>query len=233
MTAALCAGERGLSVVTLNMAKEPSAAKITAELRTVPALQSADVFLLQEVRPQATADEVAKALGLHAAGSDELAILSRYPLRDVRVRPLPQYDLVFHSRRRYVMSATAETPWGPVRLVNTHLDTRLNSADRLTQLGAAVESAAVTTIVGGDFNSNWFYWIGHVLPLPARSQARGVEEFMGRAGYRSAIPSAATTFDWLGQHLDWIWVRGMKTGESRVIPLAFSDHHACWSRVVL
>jgi endonuclease/exonuclease/phosphatase (EEP) superfamily protein YafD len=117
--------------------------------------------------------------------------------------------------------------------VNTHLDTRLNSADRLAQLGAAVEGVGGTTIVGGDFNSNWFYWIGHVLPLPARSQARGVEAFMGRAGYRSAIPSAETTFDWLGQHLDWIWVRGLKAGESRVFPLKFSDHHACWSRVAL
>jgi len=230
---ALCAGGRDLSVVTLNMAKEPSAAKIAAELREVAALRDADVFLLQEVAPQTTADDLARALGLHTVGSNELAIMSRYKLRDMRVRPLPRYDLVFHSRSRYVLSATADTPWGPVRIVDTHLDTRLNAADRLTQLGAAVDGAGGATIVGGDFNSNWFYWIGHVLPLPARSQARGVEAFMQRAGYRSAIPSAETTFDWLGQHLDWIWLRGLKPTGSRVIPLRFSDHHACWTRVAL
>src|SRR5215831_13963831 len=129
---ALCAGERGLSVVTLNMAKEPSAAKIARELRTVPALRDADVFLLQEVEPRSTADELASALRMYAVGSKDavevpnlgLAILSRYPLRDVRVRPLPRYDLVFHSRSRFALLATADTPWGPVRIVNTHLDTR-------------------------------------------------------------------------------------------------------------
>ena len=231
---ALCAGERGLSVVTLNMAKEHSAARIADELRTVEALRDADVFLLQEVEPRSTGHELAAALRLHVAGENELAILSRYPLRDVRLRPLARYDLMFHSRLRYSLSATADTPWGPVRIVNTHLDTRLNAADRLHQLDGAVRDAGGgAAIVGGDFNSNWFYWIGHVLPLPAQSQARSVESFMGRAGYRTATPSVATTFDYLGQHLDWIWLRGMRPAGSRVYPLRFSDHHACWARIEL
>jgi endonuclease/exonuclease/phosphatase (EEP) superfamily protein YafD len=55
---------------------------------------------------------------------------------------------------------------------------------------------------------------------------------MTRAGYRSALPSL-TTFDWLGQRLDWIWVRGLKSTGSRVFPLKFSDHHACWTTVKL
>ena len=56
---------------------------------------------------------------------------------------------------------------------------------------------------------------------------------MTRAGYRSAIPASLTTFDWLGQHLDWIWLRGLQPAGSKVFPLQFSDHHACWSRVAL
>lgn len=239
---ALCAGERELSVVTLNMAKEPSVARIAGELKSIPGLRDADVYLLQEVEPRSTANQLAASMGLHVVGSKEaaevpnlgLAILSRYPLGDVRVRPLPRYDLVFHSRSRFALSATADTPWGPVRIVNTHLDTRLNAPDRLAQLDRAVgDAGGGPAVVGGDFNSNWFYWISHVVPLPARSQARSVEAYMTRAGYRTAIAGSETTFDWLGQHLDWIWLRGLKSTESRVYPLRFSDHHACWTRLAL
>jgi endonuclease/exonuclease/phosphatase family metal-dependent hydrolase len=242
LPAVLCAGERQLSVVTLNLAKEPSVARIAGELKSIAALREADVYLLQEVEPRSTADQLAASMGLRVVGSTEaaelpnlgLAILSRYPLRDVRVRPLPRYDLVFRSRSRFALSATADTPWGPVRIVNTHLDTRLNAPDRLAQLeGAVRDGGGGLTVVGGDFNSNWFYWLGHVVPVPARPQGRAVEAYMTRAGYRSAVPAAETTFDWLGQHLDWIWLRGLKPAESRVYPLKFSDHHACWTRVAL
>ncbi len=242
LPAALCAGTRDLSVVTLNLAKEPSAARMAAEIGAIPALRNADVFLLQEVEPRSAAAELGAKLGLHVVGSKEaaeipnlgLAILSRYPLRDVRIRPLRKYDLVYHSRSRFALSATADTPWGPVRIVNTHLDTRLNAPDRLAQLEDAIRDlGAGPTIVGGDFNSNWFYWIHHVLPVPAGSQGKPVSSFMSKAGYRSAIPASLTTFDWLGQHLDWIWLRGLGTAESRVYPLKFSDHHACWTRVAI
>jgi endonuclease/exonuclease/phosphatase family metal-dependent hydrolase len=211
------------------------------ELRSIPELRDADVFLLQEVSG-ASADGLAVKLRLHVATSqpapgtgDRLAILSRYRLHDVRVRQLRKYDLVFHTRARFALSATAETPWGPVRVLNTHLDTRINSAQRLTQLDAVVKDAGGgRTILGGDFNSNRFYWVNHVIPLPGwRSQASSVEEFMTRAGYRTAVPRGATTFDYLGQHLDWIWLRGIGTTASRVYPLKFSDHHACWARVEL
>jgi endonuclease/exonuclease/phosphatase (EEP) superfamily protein YafD len=86
-------------------------------------------------------------------------------------------------------------------------------------------------IVGGDFNSNFFYWVEHVLPLPGRSQAHGVRNFMVRNGFSTAIPAGETTFDYLGMHLDWIWLRGLESRASRVYPLDFSDHHAVWTRV--
>lgn len=105
----------------------------------------------------------------------------------------------------------AETPWGPVRLENVHLDTRLNAADRLVQLKPAVRDSkefAGRRVVAGDFNSNPFYWVDQVLALPAlRSQAVAVDEFMRKQGFRSATPESATTFDYLGMHLDWIWMR--------------------------
>jgi endonuclease/exonuclease/phosphatase family metal-dependent hydrolase len=153
----------------------------------------------------------------------------------VQIRPLRSYNLVFHTRVRFALSATAETPWGPVRFSNAHLDTRINTADRLAQLAPVVRDSAAfqgRRVVAGDFNSNPFYWVDHVLPLPAiRSQAYGVEDFMTQQGFRTAIPESATTFDYLGMHLDWIWLDGLRATASRVIPLQFSDHHAVWTRV--
>ena len=231
---------RDLSVVTLNLAKETSAARMAGELRSIPALRDADLFLLQEVA-DGTAAPLGKALGLLVAEAPEgsgahdveLAILSRYPLRDVRLRALGRYELVFHSRVRYALAATVDTPSGPVRVVDTHLDTRINISERLAQLdGALAESGAGATLVGGDFNSNPFVWVDHVVPLPAiPSQSTRVAEHMQGRGFQSAIPRSETTFDYLGMHLDWIWLRGLRASSSRVYPLRFSDHHACWSRI--
>ena len=215
--------------------------------RFAPRLRNADIFLLQEVKEesgtQCIASRLGAALGLHIAYSPEgpgvtdrgLAILSRFPLQEVQTRALTRFDLRFHSRSRFALSATAATPWGPVRLYNVHLDTRLNAADRLAQIQPVVrESArfAGRRIVAGDFNSNPFYWFESVLPLPAfHSQAVSVDAFMRSQGFRTAIPESATTFDFLGMHLDWIWMAGLRSGASQVLPLDFSDHHAVWTRV--
>jgi len=238
----------GLSVLTLNMAKQTGMQKILGEFRASPALANADILLLQEVKQddgarQCAAEQLAAGLGLHVAYSPAttgitdqgLAILSRYPLRDVRVQPLKRFDLRYRSRTRIALAATADSPWGPVRIFNAHLDTRLNIADRLAQLQSVVQAQGEfhgPTIVGGDFNSNWFYWLDHVVPLPGRSQARGVENYMVSNGFRTALPENETTFDYLGMHLDWIWLRGLESQAYRVYPLEFSDHHAVWTRVV-
>jgi endonuclease/exonuclease/phosphatase family metal-dependent hydrolase len=238
--AAAFGGEREMSVVTLNLAKEASVARMAGELRSMPALRDADVFLLQEVAA-GTAGPLGGALGLRVAEAPEaagardveLAILSRYPLRDVRLRSLGRYTLVFHSRLRYALTVTADTPWGAVRIVDTHLDTRINITDRLAQLdGAIAELPDGAALVGGDFNSNPFFWVDHVVPLLAiPPQSARVEQHMRGRGFASAIPRSATTFDYLGMHLDWIWLRGMTASYWRVFPLQFSDHHACWARV--
>lgn len=242
------AGAPGISVVTLNMAREGSMATVVREVQSVPALRDADILLLQEVKhepgePECVAAQLAARLGLRVAYSpaasgatDEgLAILSRYPIKDVRVRPLGAYDLRFHTRARFAIAATVDFPGGAVRVFNTHLDTRLNAADRLAQLAPVLRDSAEFSgpaIIGGDFNSNSFHWIGRILPVPAvRSQARDVQDHMTRAGFQTGIPAGETTFDYLGMHLDWIWSRRAKVTASHVYPLQFSDHHAVWTRL--
>jgi endonuclease/exonuclease/phosphatase (EEP) superfamily protein YafD len=32
-------------------------------------------------------------------------------------------------------------------------------------------------------------------------------------------------------HLDWIWMSGLRSTGSQVLPLDFSDHHAVWTRL--
>jgi endonuclease/exonuclease/phosphatase family metal-dependent hydrolase len=237
----------GLSVVTVNMAKETSPERVLREWRAAPSLRDSDIFMLQEVKEENGRSCIAAALGaelgMHVAYSPEgpgimdrgLAILSRYPLRDVRIRPLKAFDLRFHSRKRFALTATVDTNSGPVSLVNVHLDTRLNTAERLAQLEPVMQdhaAAPARRVIAGDFNSNPFYWIDHVIPVPAvRSQARGVDEFMTRHGFRTAIAESTTTSDFLGMHLDWIWVSGLRAAASQVTPLDFSDHHAVWTRI--
>ena len=233
----------GLSVVTLNMAKETDSARIIRELRNTPPLEHADVLLLQEVAPH-VAEELAVAFEMQLGqgngtipGENELAILARAPLTDVQILRLPQYDLAFHTRHRFAIAATAITSEGPVRVYNAHLDTRLNATDRIAQIAPVLDAAAAEkapTLIGGDFNSNNFYWIGHVLPLPSlRPQTLGVWDAMTARGFRSTLSPATGTFDYLGMHLDWIWARGVKVGSSNVYPLRFSDHHALCTRVAL
>jgi endonuclease/exonuclease/phosphatase family metal-dependent hydrolase len=237
----------GVSVVTLNMAKETGMNKILSEFQATPALRSADILLLQEVKQddgarQCAAEHLAESLGLHVTYSPAttgvtdqgLAILSRFPLRDIKVQPLKRFDLRYRSRTRIALAATAESPWGPVRVFNAHLDTRLNTADRLDQLQPVLQASREfhgPAIIGGDFNSNSFYWVEHVLPLPGRSQARGVQNYMVGHGFHTALPAGETTFDYLGMHLDWIWLRGVEAQGYSIYPLDFSDHHAVWTRV--
>jgi endonuclease/exonuclease/phosphatase family metal-dependent hydrolase len=237
----------GISVVTLNLAKEASVARIQSELSTLPALRDADVFLLQEVSDRSPeeclASRLGAAMGFQVAyaptgpgGTDlGLAILSRFPLRDVRILSLPRYDLGFRTRSRYALMGTAETPWGPVRIANAHLDTRLNTADRLAQLEPVIRETAAfqgPRLIGGDFNSNPFYWVGRILPLPGvRSTADSVTGYMTHHGFRNALSKNTATFDHLGMGLDWIWLGGLRPVASGVIPLEFSDHHAVWTRL--
>src|SRR4051812_29262996 len=89
-----------ISVVSLNLARETDPAGIVRELTGNPRLKGADVFLFQEVAGQTKETNVAEAVAKRLSyfvvaipSSSEspdqgLAILSRYPLSDVKSIPL-------------------------------------------------------------------------------------------------------------------------------------------------
>jgi endonuclease/exonuclease/phosphatase family metal-dependent hydrolase len=131
--------------------------------------QQADLVLLQEVarNGEIQADEwLANRLGMsytyaRANGNTEpgsfeegLAILSRFPLVQPRVRPLPQVPWPFVHR--LALAATVRTPFGSFLAVSAHLGHgRREGRAQVTDLRNWVGELAGTgmAIIGGDFNA--------------------------------------------------------------------------------
>ena len=238
-----------VTVVSLNMYEETDIDRILAEIEASEPLRDADVFLLQEVvqRPSAElsmARKLASKLNFHyvfapAAPRREdtergIAILSRFELRDPAMIPLKVYNLVFRSRCRVALAATVDTPSGPMRVVNVHLDNRLNSREKVAQLSPVLDEMEQhdgPRVVGGDFNTGNILWLSHLIPVPyAQKQLLAVRGFMEEQGFTTPFGSRPT-FDHLGLKLDWIFTKKLRVVESGVQPIKFSDHHAVWTRL--
>ncbi len=238
-----------LSAVSLNMAKETDSNKVFHTISTTPRLRDADLYLLQEVchRPRmpSVADETARKLGFFASFAapvpgvydQGLAIVSRYPLLGIETKPLKKCELRFRSRERFALAANVRTPWGDLRVWNVHLDTRVNSEERLDQLRPVIHEAAAYSgprLIGGDFNTNDFYWFGNVLPVPiGPAHSTGVRQAMKEHGFETPFPDGLDTFPRFRRHLDWIFLNGLDALEASVEPAPFSDHNAVWVRARL
>jgi endonuclease/exonuclease/phosphatase family metal-dependent hydrolase len=233
-----------LTVVSLNMAKEARLDRILGGVRRAVFFKTADVWLLQEARPNV--DEMANALGMHhiyapadkfADGSESgLAILSRYPFERSHRTVLPRYNLRFNTRCRIALSAFISRPAGEgeIRLVNVHLDTRITQKQRLLQVESVVETETTSTqpvIIGGDFNTANVRWMWNVFPLPyVQSHTRAVRDMFVGHGFESPLDGAGSTFRLLGfpLHLDWIFPKHLKTVAAGTEKIDFSDHKAVW-----
>jgi endonuclease/exonuclease/phosphatase family metal-dependent hydrolase len=226
-----------ITVLTLNLAKVTEVDQIARELRP------ADIYLFQEVvrtsgdRPS-VAEDIARKLGWNVqfgaavSGATEsgIAVVSRFPLRDPQVYKIAPVNLIFRSRQRALLAVTAETPAGPVRIVCAHLDTRINPADRLRELGPAIEDGKRfngPVLIGGDFNTNDMQWVSHIVPVPWPGwQAARVRDLMAQNGYHTPFTNRRATFDHLGMQLDWIFLRNLAATRADIVPMGFSDHHA-------
>ena len=233
-------------VASINTARVTDIEAMAREIEAFDALRGADVLFLQEVvrasgDQLSTGEQLARRLGRNVvfAAPDGgqtysgLAILALKPLRDVKVRPLKNVSLIFRSRKRIALIATAETPAGPVRVINTHLDTRINPKERVEQLGPAIEEARGYTgpvIIGGDLNTNDMQWVSHVVPVPYPGwQAKAVRKLMVEQGFSTPFELRRPTFDHLKMQLDWLFCTRLRPSRSVIHPLAFSDHHAIWA----
>lgn len=243
----LGAETRELTVTTLNIAKIKDPERVLAEWRNHPEIWNSDLILLQEVphfaggRPS-VAESVAKEMDRYVVSTasipgidvDGLSIISRFPLTDAAVIQLPHNSMLFHTRNRIAVAVTVNAPRGPVRVINVHLDSRINKGTRVRQIAPVLAEADRWNgpcIIGGDFNTNYLRWVGNVMPIGVSSQARAMQSAMANKHFTTVLTGYGPTSDFLGLHLDWIFARDIAIANAAIQPLKFTDHHAV--RIIL
>ncbi len=240
-----------LRVVSFNVHHGNDIPGLARSIRTNAELCTADVFLLQEIESfpaegKSRARRLAEALGLNYVyaparlkeagdGTHGLAVLSRLPLRDIEVIPLKQFSLGVNTRRRIALGATVQLGVRKLRLYNVHLDTRINAQQRMEQLQPVLEAASRTktdaVVIGGDFNTNPFYWLLPVVPVFRSNQAKAVDEYMKDGGFDAPLAQAGGTARKLGGRfrVDAIYSRGLEVKGAAVEDgVALSDHFPIW-----
>lgn len=238
-----------MTVASLNLAGQ---ARIASELVAWTHQRTIDILLLQEVgHPSsdgaAFVAALSEELGFQFAyapaniiddtETQGLAIVSRYPIDDIRVYPLKYHHLRFRSRCRIALAARVMTAAGAIQVVNVHLDTRINSEDRLAQLAPVLEVLAdvrVPQIIGGDFNTMNIGWFRTMWPFPfLQRQSRAVQAFLGADGFYTPLIDGPATFRFLGVplKLDWLYLKQLTALDWNVDTVRYSDHRGVWARV--
>lgn len=242
------------SVATVNLAEETRADRIASAIQGDARLRSADALLLQEALyvdgdPQTTVRAIALALGMHASFASTspvradgerlgLALLTRAPQQDVRAIPLERFDLRVRSRCRLALAATVQSGERAVRLINLHLDTRINAETRIRQLEPVIAEAERfegPVVAAGDFNSTPLWWFEHLVPIPlAADQADVLLRAMASRGFETPQAQggqATLPLPGLKLRLDWVFVRGLEPGDWGTARFEPSDHRAVWMDV--
>jgi len=222
---------------------------IMQDIDSSPEVRNADLFLLQECAGRADgsssiAKDLAGRLNMHYLfeAADPiggglmkgLGIVSRYPFHDQQIMQLEHIKLHFKSRDRIAMALTVETPAGPIRVFDVHLDSRINKKQRLQQLTPVLEAADAShlpSLIGGDLNTGRILWVSHTVPVfGGQNQADAVNNLMSIHGFSTPFGKEAT-FPLFHLKLDWIYIRGFKPEGNGVTPMPFTDHHAIWLKL--
>lgn len=224
---------------------------IAAAFRDDPDLESVTLLFVQEAERHGEASgmrDLAEQLGwgwvyvparFKDGGTQGLAVLSPYPLDNVERMELPHAD---GGTERIAIRADIDVDGRRLRIINVHLDTKLNITDRIVQLRPAVIDAAPSAIVAGDFNTNPYLWQATTIPnRPAAAvadtdQAPLVDDYMAGLGFATPTAGLGPTEHKYGveSRLDAIYVRGLaaRPGEVRR-DIELSDHWPLWIDVTL
>ncbi len=244
-------GVSSLRVVTYNVQYGPALEEVAAAIEATPALRQADVFLVQEIEAYPSeagsrAARLANLLGLgyvyvparlvEGGGTHGLAILSAFPLQNVQRMLLPDAG---KGHPRIAMQAEVVVGERRLHVINVHLDTKLNTAERLAHLRPAVIDAPETTLVAGDFNTSWVEWVAGELPVLSSSgasdQAPVVDSYMRALGFATPTASSGPTEHMYGfeLRLDAMYPRGLEVTYGAVERVGPSDHWPMWLDVAL
>jgi endonuclease/exonuclease/phosphatase family metal-dependent hydrolase len=240
-----------VTVASLNIAGQP---QIGDALAAWTDQRSVDILLLQEVgHPSIDGEAFVAALsgrlGFHAVyapadlvsdvHTQGLAIVSRYPLDQVRVDALKHHRLRFKSRCRIALAATTITTNGPLRMVNIHLDTRINSRNRIAQLAPVLDALHRIDgpqIIGGDFNTMNIDWFRTMWPFPyVQRQSAAVRALLASGGFHTPFTGGSPTFTFLGLPLtlDWLYLKHLEALDWSVDTVRLTDHRGVRARVTL
>lgn len=220
-----------LKVVTFNIKFGEKYAQAAEELASEPALEGADLVLLQEVDAPST-EAIAKRLELdyvyypgsvHTNGRDfGPAILSRWPIVDDKKLILPHRNPT-DGRQRIAVFAALEAPVGRLHVYSVHTEIPwLGPRARLEQAEAVLDDAnksEVPTLIGGDFNTS---------DPGALEQTVRLHTARGYSWVSRGVGDTAGSFA-----LDHLFARGMTKLDAGTAPSRASDHRPHWARLEL
>ncbi len=245
---------RGLRIVSFNVELGADIDRLADAIAGAPAIAHADVFLLQEIEDHpgeggSRTARLAARLALNHAyaparvegdGTHGLAILSRFPLADVEVMRLPRIEQVYRPRDRIALAADVVLGDARLRVVDVHLDTRINITERIVQVHPAVIDLPDRAVFGGDLNINPYVWLANLLPLVTADAVTGFEQAVAFDDYMTAQGFAAPTSTsgpteanaLTELRLDAIYARGVVPGAIGVVrEVQVSDHVPLWLEV--
>jgi endonuclease/exonuclease/phosphatase family metal-dependent hydrolase len=243
-----------IKIVTFNVHFGEKIKAIATAFTQNKNLRAADIIFLQEIEDHESetvsrAEKLAAILGLNHAyapareiktkGTHGLAILSKYDLTNIKTIALPTHSFLSRSRKRIAMTAIADVHGTRVILANIHLDTRLNSAERIAQVKVLVDKLkkdyTQKIIVGGDFNMLPFYFYKS-LPFFYHNQKRRLHQYFAKEGFSCHCENGGYTFKrgFIQFELDGIYTRNAKVRQCGVErSVAVSDHKPVWLDVDL
>lgn len=130
---------------------------------------------------------------------------------------------------RFAIGAVIETEAGPIVAVSTHLESATTARYRERQVKELIDALdeafpAMPVLIGGDLNTgNHAGGDFEAEGLFAMSAARGFTRHGGPIELMSTRPSLITRWPERAMKLDWFLSRGLKIGESRIIPSLDAD----------
>lgn len=159
-----------------------------------------------------------------------MAILSCYPLNDVRQIVLPHEGP--GGKRRVAIAATVVVAKTPVRVYSVHSETRIPVEKKIEQMNTVLADLAkydanTPAVVMGDLNT----W--------EPTAVRKTYELFTKANFMTPFDNETTFFRNvvvfpLELKLDWIWLRGLEASTHGIKKsVSVSDHWPLWAVVSL
>ena len=238
-----------LRVVTFNVhfAKYPD--KLIKAIKNNEHLAEADLFLFQEIEAypkegQERAAIIAEALGMNYSyaparakkdGTHGLATLSRHHISHSHVVSLPYFKL----RARIALNTTIKIEDETILVSNVHLDTRLNSKQRITQMDAVIKElkkeSVAKVIIGGDLNTIPLYWLWGRIPIFYTNTRKKIHKHLEEAGFLSTKTKLGHTYrNFVRFKLDAIYASSLEMTNSGVEKgIKVSDHRPLWADLKL